>query len=78
MPPEEIELLKKSITLEEENHKILRSIRRSMHISSIISILYWVIIIGSAVGAYYLIQPYIDQVVKTYGSVSNAIKNFPK
>ncbi len=85
MSPEERELLKRSVSLAEDNHRMLRSIRRSMHISSIISILYWVIIIGSAVGAYYIIQPYSDQIVKVYNEaktnldgLSNALKGVKK
>lgn len=76
MSPEERELLNKSVSLAEENHRMLRSMRRSMHISSIISILYWVIIIGSAVGAYYLIQPYVDQIGKIYGEAKNNLSSF--
>jgi len=78
MSPEEKELLKRSVDLAEDNHNMLRSMRRSMHISSILTLIYWIVIIGSAIGAYYLIQPYVDQIVKTYGSVNAALKNFPR
>ena len=78
MPPEEKELLQKSVELGEENNRMLRAMKRSMLWSRIMSILYWVLIIGISVGAFYFLQPYVDQVVKTYGSVSNAIKNFQK
>ena len=76
MSPEERELLNKSVSLAEDNHKMLRSMRRSMHISSIVSILYWLIIIGSAVGAYYFIQPYTDQIVKVYNEAKSNLDNF--
>jgi len=68
MSPEERELFKRSIALAEENNDILRSIQRSMRLARFMSILYWVFIIGSAVGAYYLIQPYIEQIMGIYGS----------
>ena len=66
MSPEEKELLKRTVELEEENNSILRSIQRSMRLARFMSILYWVFIIGSAVGAYYLIQPYIDGLTGAY------------
>lgn len=67
MTPEERELLQRSVKLGEENNKMLRSLHRSMRISRIMSIIYWVFIIGSAVGAFYLIQPYIDSITSSYG-----------
>lgn len=73
MTPEDRELLKRSIALAEENNDILRSIQRSMRLSRFISILYWVFIIGSAVGAYYLIQPYIEQLTSIYGGAKNGL-----
>lgn len=62
MTPEEKELLKRTLALAEENNDMLRSMRRSMRIQRFMSIVYWVFIIGSAVGAYYLIQPYIEAI----------------
>ena len=75
MSPEERELLNKSVQLGEDNYKMLRSIRRSMHISSIVSLLYWVIIIGSAVGAYYFIQPYTNQIMNVYNEAKSNLNN---
>jgi len=83
MSPEEKELLNKTASLAEDNNKILHSIRRSMRLASFVRVVYWIIIIGSAVGAYYFIQPYIDQLVGVYGgtkssidNISNIIQNF--
>ena len=73
MPEDEKELLKRSVELAEENNDMLRAIRRSMRLARFISIMYWVFIIGSAVGAYYLIQPYIDSLS---GAYSGAKSNF--
>jgi TRAP-type C4-dicarboxylate transport system permease small subunit len=70
MSPEERELLKRSVELAEENNDILRSIRRSMRLARIMSIVYWVVIIGSAVGALYLIQPYLNTLTGAYGNVT--------
>jgi len=80
MSPEERELLHRSVALGEENNEILRGIRSSMRFSRFMSIVYWIFIIGSAVGAYYLIQPYVQAVTGAYGgaksSFSDDIKGF--
>lgn len=75
MSPEERELLNKSVVLAEENNKILLSMRRSQRWASVSRAIYWTFIIGSAVGAYYLIQPYVDQVKGLYESASDVLKN---
>ena len=76
MSPEERELLNRSVVLAEENNRMLHAMRRSMYWSRVMSIIYWILIIGISVGAFYFLQPYVNQVVKTYGSFSNAFKNF--
>ncbi len=67
MDPEDKELLEKNLELAEENNEILRKMERSMRWSRIMSILYWIVIIGSAVGAFYLVQPYIQAITGAYG-----------
>jgi hypothetical protein len=62
MSPEERELLNRSVVLAEENNQILHSMKRSQRWSSIARAVYWIFIIGSAVGAFYLLQPYVDQI----------------
>ena len=76
MSPEERELLNKAVGLAEENNQMLHSMRRSQRWSSIARAIYWVFIIGSAVGAYYLIQTYVDQMKDLYGGASGVLKNF--
>lgn len=76
MPPEEKELLKRSIVLAEENNQILRALHKSMRIGRVIKIIYWTIIIGSAVGAFYIFQPYLEQVINVYGKASGILNGF--
>ena len=76
MSPEERELLKRSVSLAEDNNKMLLSMRRSQRWASITRALYWVFIIGSAVGAYYFIQPYVDQAKSLYTGAGEALSNF--
>ena len=66
MSTEEKELLRRSVAIGEDNNDILRGMQRSMRFSRFMSILYWIIIIGSAVGAYYFVQPYWDEGMKIY------------
>ena len=75
MSPEEREMLKRSIALAEENNDILRGIQSSMRLSRFMSILYWVVIIGASFGAYYFIQPYIDQIMGAYGGAKSQIND---
>ncbi len=75
MPPDEKELLDKSVALSEENNKMLHSMMRSMRIQRIMTIIYWLFIIGSAAGAYYFIQPYLGDLINVYGGGANSILN---
>ena len=76
MQPDEKEILKKTLELAQENNKMLHSIRRSMTWGRILRIIYWVIIIGVGIGAYYYIEPYIDTAIGAYGSVKGDLKSF--
>ena len=71
MDPESKKLLEETFALAKENNDMLHSLRRSMRLARFMSLLYWVYIIGSALGAYYFLQPYIDQLKSIYGSTSN-------
>ncbi len=75
MNPFEKELLQKTHDLSQENNKILRGIRRSNRWGSFFHLLYWVIIIGISVGAFYYIQPYVDTLLKTYKTLQTGIDN---
>jgi Trk-type K+ transport system membrane component len=72
MTPEEKELLENVLEISEENNKILKSINRSMKIARMMSVVYWVFIIGSAVGAFYLIQPQIEALMRAYEGASSS------
>jgi hypothetical protein len=76
MTPEERELLNRSVTLAQDNNEMLRSIKRSMRLQRIMSILYWVFIVGSAIGAYYVLQPYLTQLMDVYSGAGNVLKTF--
>ena len=64
MDPQSKKLLQDTFELAQDNNKILHGIRRSQRIASFMSLLYWVIIIGIALGSFYYLQPYTEQVQK--------------
>ena len=75
MSPEERELLEKSVSLAEDNNKVLHSMRRSMRTAGIMRAIYWIFIIGSAVSAYYFLEPYIDQIKNAYSKAEETLNN---
>jgi hypothetical protein len=75
MTPEERELLTRSIKLSEENNRMLRGIRRNARISSFLRVVYWIIILGTAFGTYYYIQPYISAIMKGYTDMQKGVQN---
>jgi len=74
--PESKKLLEETFALAQENNRMLQSMRRSMRLSRIMSFLYWAFIIGSAVGAYYFIQPYLEQLMGVYSGAGDMLNNF--
>ena len=79
MDPESKDLLQKTFALAEENNKMLRHIRRSQKRTTIMNIIYWLIIIGITVGAFYFLQPYINQIeafIKSSGITLNKIGSY--
>lgn len=78
MSPEERELLSKTHHLATENNEILRSLRRSQRWQTFWSLLRWVIIIGSALLAYYQLQPYLDKLFAVYNKLPlEQLQNLP-
>jgi TRAP-type C4-dicarboxylate transport system permease small subunit len=60
------------IRLSEENNDKIRALHKSMVWGRIFRIVYWVIIIGLAIGAFYYLQPYIDSLTDAYGQIQDA------
>jgi hypothetical protein len=76
MDHDEKEMLKKTLELAGEYNKMLHSIRRNMFWGRVTSTVYWIIIIGAAVGVYYYIDPYINSAISAYGNMKGDIKTF--
>ena len=76
MDPESKRLLQNTLALVEENNKMLRKVRRSQKITTFLRVVYWVITIGIAVGAFYFLQPFISQIEKYIQSTGISIDQF--
>ena len=77
MTPEERQILIQTHRMVEENNHLLRKMHRSALWGRFFHFLYWAVIIGLSVGAYYFIQPYVDQLRGVYSGVQtdvNAVK----
>jgi len=59
----------------QENNTLLRKMRRAALWGRIWHVLYWTVIIGLSIGAYYFIQPYVEQVQGIYGGVQGDVEN---
>jgi len=76
MDEEEIEnLLRKNLEVTKENNKILGKIHRYIKWSRALRALYWIIIIGSTLGLYYFIQPFIDNVRDVISDPQSTLSN---
>lgn len=62
----------------EENHAILVRIRRVQRNGHLFRLIYWLVIIGLAFGAFYFIEPYLRQISQIYNgfqSSSQGVQN---
>lgn len=69
-------LLEENLEFSKENNELLRSIRGSQKRAAMMRMLYWILIIGMTFGAYYYIQPYIEQIMSVYSGTQESIKSF--
>ncbi|HLP43827.1 MAG TPA: hypothetical protein VK145_00945 [Candidatus Nanoarchaeia archaeon] len=63
------EFFDRLMALTEENNRMLKRIRRAAFWNGLIRIVYWLIILGISIGAYYYVQPYLEQLITTYKAV---------
>ena len=69
------QLVDENIKLARENNKMLKKMRSSMRWASFFRLLYWIVIIGSAVGAYYYLQPFIDGIRDNAEGIFSVFEN---
>ncbi len=79
MPNEELkQLLKQNLEVSEESLKILKKLNKSRRMGSLFFVFKWLIIIGLAIGAFYYLEPYINQIKTMYSQVQDLQKIMPK
>jgi len=79
MADEELKhLLQKNLETSQESLKILKKINRGRIVGNLFSFLKWLIIIGAAFGAYYYLQPYINQLLDLVKQVQEIQKSLPR
>lgn len=80
MDDETLQYLEEIKELATENNKILKNLQQRARIGFFVKILYWAILAGIAFGAFYFIQPYIEEgknAYKNYKEVETKVKAFP-
>ena len=68
--------MEENLELSKENNDLLKSIRSSQKRAAMMRMLYWILIVGMTFGAYYYIQPYIEQLMSAYSGTQENIKSF--
>jgi len=58
--------LQKILERVEENNQMLHRLQRARRWASLFSALKWLVIIASAAGLYYYLQPYLEQILATW------------
>lgn len=76
MEPESKFKLEELFKMVEENNKLLKKMKRTQEIGQLMRVIYWLVILGTALGAYYFVQPYVDQVKDLYGGASDTVNGF--
>jgi hypothetical protein len=56
----------------EENQQMIKSMYRRAQIASYFVAIKWIVIIGLTVGSLYFIQPYLETLMKIYGSFGSS------
>lgn len=73
MTDEEKEILERTYELARNTNDKVSRLYRSYRWGRAFKIFYWVAIISLSVGAYWLIQPYVDQLKQAYGGIGDTV-----
>ncbi len=67
------EKLDEILELTKENNRILHALRSAQRRASMFRLLYWLVVIGLGFGAFYYIQPYLEQIMGVYAGAQSSI-----
>ena len=77
MADEELkELLERNLEESKDNNRLLKKIARVYKWQMTFSLIKWAIIIGSAFGLYYFLQPYLENLTNTYSEIRQIIPSW--
>ncbi len=76
MDPEMKQKIDELFELTKENNQMLRTLRRLQRWSTALKVVYWIILLGIAAGAFYFLQPYVTQIKDIGTSLSKTSTNF--
>lgn len=78
MDPETKKLLEENLVLAKETNHLLKKVVSAARWGRVFHLIYWIIIIGASVGAYYWLQPVLNTVLGNYNSVMSGIDKVQK
>lgn len=67
------ELLDQNFEVAQENNRLLEKIYNQLFWGKVMRALYWLILIGIGVGAFYFLQPFVENILNTYGSIVDGL-----
>ncbi len=67
-------LLKKNLELSTENNKMLKKLVAALRWSLVFNILKFLVVVGVAAGAYYFLQPIVEQAASFWGDTWDGTK----
>jgi len=85
MTPEEKRKLDEVYELVAENNELLKGVskvttkmNRKMILDGVMKVVYYGVIIGGSIGAFYLVQPYIDSLQSSIDSINGTVNEVNK
>jgi hypothetical protein len=73
MEEETKRILEENLEISRQSLKILKGIRRANRLNMAFKILYWLVILGAAAGAYYFLEPYVKSAIGTVYEVQQVL-----
>ncbi len=69
-------MVQETLNFARENNNILKKMRRAQRRTFTLHLIYWIIILGISVGAYYFAKPYFDKAMALYTQGAQNFTNF--
>lgn len=68
-------MLKANLEIAKDSNRILRKMERAQRNATIARVIYWILILGITIGAFYYIQPYINKFTALVPGLDKALSN---